>query len=83
MSETTIDHDVIRNWAEKRGGQPSRVKGTGDESDAGLLRFDFGEPEEALEPISWEEFFQKFEQSSLALVYDDKPSSRFGKLVSR
>lgn len=83
MARTTTDHEVIRDWAEERGGQPSRVKGTGDTQDPGLLRFDFGEPEEELEPISWEEFFDKFEESKLALVYDDKPDSRFSKLVSR
>lgn len=83
MSETTTDHDTIRKWAEARDGHPSRVKGTGDDEDAGLLRLDFGPKEENLEAISWEEFFEKFEASRLALVYDDAPDSRFGKLVRR
>ena len=74
---------MIREWAEARGGRPARVKGTGDEGDAGLLRLDFGEPEENLEPIDWEDFFDTFEESGLALVYEDEPDSRFSKLVRR
>jgi hypothetical protein len=83
MGEATIDHQAIREWAEARGGHPSRVKGTGGKDDAGLLRIDFGEPEENLEPISWEEFFDTFEENGLALIYQDDPDSRFSKLVRR
>jgi hypothetical protein len=41
-SYITTDHDVIRAWAERRGGRPAAVDGTGDElehePDAGVLR---------------------------------------------
>jgi hypothetical protein len=89
MSEakTTTDHDTIRQWAEARQGRPATVKRTGGKGEPGVLRFDFGEPEESLEPISWEEFFEKFEESKLALLYQDKTkdgaTSRFFKLVRR
>jgi hypothetical protein len=83
MAETTTDHDAIRAWAEARGGRPTRVKGTGDDEDAGLLRLDFGEPEDRLEEITWEEFFDKFEESGLAFLYQDEPGSRFNKLIAR
>jgi hypothetical protein len=83
MAVTTTDHKAIRKWAEARGGKPARVKGTGDSKDPGLLRLDFGEPEEGLEPITWEEFFDKFEDSNLALLYEDEPDNRFSKLVRR
>ena len=59
------------------------MKGTGDAKDAGLLRLDFGKPEENLEVVTWEEFFDKFEESELALLYEDEPDNRFNKLVSR
>ena len=74
---------TIRKWAETHDGRPARVKGTGDAKDAGLLRLDFGKPEESLEAITWEEFFDKFEESELALLYGDEPDSRFSKLVRR
>ena len=83
MAQTTTDHATIRKWAEARDGRPARVKGTGDAKDAGLLRLDFGRPEESLEAISWEEFFEKFEESELALLYEDEPENRFSKLVHR
>ncbi len=83
MAETTTDHAIIQEWAEKRGGRPSRVTGTGDDADPGLLRLDFGEPEENLEEITWEEFFDKFEESRLAFLYEDEPDNRFNKLVRR
>lgn len=80
----TTDHKEIRRWIEERQGTPSRVKDSGE---GGILRIDFGEPEEALEPIEWDEFFQIFEKSDLAFLHQDKTEdgklSRFSKFVSR
>jgi hypothetical protein len=85
MSEgkTTTDHATIRQWVETRGGRPARVKGTGSARDAGLLRVDFGPQEDRLEPISWEQFFETFERSKLAFLYQDEQNSRFIKLIRR
>jgi hypothetical protein len=86
MSEakTTTDHDAIRKWADTRGGKPARVKTDGK---GGILRIDFDPPEEALEPISWDEFFRIFEREKLAFLHQDKTAegktSRFNKLVER
>ncbi len=81
-SQTTTDHETIREWAEERDGHPARVEGTGDgDDDGGLLRLDFGDEDEDLEEISWDEFFDEFEDSDLALVYEE--DSRFSKLVDR
>ena len=83
MAQKTTDHETIRKWAEARDGRPARVKGTGNAKDAGLLRLDFGEPEERLEEITWEEFFDTFEESELAFLYEEDPDNRFNKLVRR
>jgi hypothetical protein len=83
MAQTTTDHETIRKWAEARGGSPASVKGTGGSKDAGLLRLDFGEPEASLQQISWEEFFDRFEETELAFLYEDEPDNRFNKLVRR
>ncbi len=84
----TTDHEEIRRWVEAHGGRPATVRGTGDD-DAGVLRIDFpgGAGEESLEPISWDEWFQKFEENRLAFLYQDEKASgedsTFFKLVRR
>lgn len=87
-STTTTDHDEIRQWAESRGGKPSCVKGSGGGGDPGVLRIEFRDNEEqSLHEIPWDEFFEKFDEQQLALVYQDRTSggqpSRFSKLISR
>ena len=88
-AKQTTDHDVIRRWVEKRGGRPARVaatapaKSAGRKGSSGILRIDFGEPNDSLEPISWEEFFRTFDKHKLALLYQDEDDSRFQKFVER
>jgi len=79
----TTDHEEIRRWAEQHGGHPARVKGTGSDHDTGMIRIDFPgySGKQSLEPITWEEWFEKFEEKKLALLYRDQ--DRFNKLVSR
>jgi len=83
-AETTTDHDMIRQWVEARGGHPARVKGRGP---GGILRIDFGEPEESLEQISWDDFFKIFDENDLAFLHQDETedgkTSRFNKFVER
>lgn len=86
----TTDHEEIKKWIDDRGGKPATVKGTerGKEH-VGLLRVDFPgySGEGKLEEISWEEFFEKFDESNLAFLYQETTSdgkeSRFSKFVSR
>lgn len=87
-SYETTDHNVIRKWIEERKGRPASVKGTG-RGEAGILRVDFpgyGD-DEALEPISWEEFFRKFDENNLKFLYQEKTAdgkiSRFNKFIAR
>jgi hypothetical protein len=80
---TTTDHDTIRKWAEARDGHPARVKGQGD---GGILRIDFGEPNDNLERISWDDFFRIFEENRLAFLHQERTNegvSRFNKFVER
>lgn len=89
QSKATTDHAEIRKWAEERGGKPAHVKGTGDAKDVGMIRLDFPgyTGQDSLEPISWEEWFQKFEERNLALLIQETTASgeksNFNKLVSR
>ena len=83
-AETTTDHDVIRNWVDARDGHPVRVEDTGE---GGILRIDFEPPDEGLERIEWDRFFEIFEDRRLAFLHQDKTedgqTSRFNKLISR
>jgi hypothetical protein len=85
---TTTNHDAIRQWAEKRGGHPTSVTGTehGKES-AGVLRLDFGVKDEKLHAVDWDAFFDKFEESKLAFLCQDRTTdgkmSRFHKFIHR
>ena len=74
------DHETIRKWAEAHGGRPAKVA-TGGEG--GILRLDFQEQDEHLEPIEWDEFFEIFEANELALLLPEDKRSRFNKFVSR
>jgi hypothetical protein len=85
----TDNHDTIRKWAEERNARPTRVKRTGSGDDPGVLRLDFPgySGDEELEEISWDEFFRKFDEADLELIYQERTASgeisNFNKLVSR
>lgn len=88
-SKTTTDHETIRQWAEERDGSPASVRGTESGGEPGVLRIDFpgGAGEDQLEHISWDEWFDKFEESKLAFLYQEEKKSgegsTFFKLVRR
>ena len=83
------DREEIQQWAESRGAHPACVRGTGGKGDIGMLRLDFPgyTGEDTLEQISWDDWFEKFDENHLALLVQDKTAagqkSNFNKLVSR
>lgn len=89
LAKTTKDHDEIRTWAEERGGKPAVVAATESDKETGILRLMFpnapNHNDDALEEISWEEFFEKFDESGLQLTYQEKTAegaiSDFNKLT--
>jgi hypothetical protein len=89
QAKWTTDHELIRQWAESRGAKPTAVKGTGDEEDPGIIRLDFPgfSGEGKLEPIAWDEWFEKFDAAQLALLFQEETAdgqrSNFNKLVKR
>ncbi len=82
-SKVTIDHDEIRRWADKRKGKPAIVRGTG------IIRLDFPgfSGADTLQPISWDQWFDRFDASNLALVLEEstarRQQSNFNKLIGR
>ncbi len=86
----TTDHEEIRKWVEERGGHPATVKRTArGKQQAGIIRIDFPgfSGAESLKPITWDEWFDMFEERRLAFLHQKKTGSgkqsRFNKLVSR
>jgi hypothetical protein len=89
----TKSHEEIRRWAEERAGKPAVVAGTDAEIPGGVLRIDFGTPEfaaaapidEDLVEVTWDNFFQTFDQHNLRFVYEneteDGDQSRFCRFV--
>jgi hypothetical protein len=83
------NHDEIRRWAQERNAKPACVRRTGGGNDIGMIRLDFPgySGEGSLEEVSWNDWFRKFDESSLALLVQEQTArgekSNFNKLVSR
>jgi hypothetical protein len=89
-AKLTTDHDKIRTWVEERGGHPATVKrSVKPNQPAGILRIDFPgfSGEVSLKAISWDEWFDIFEQHRLGFLHQNRTASgkpsRFNKIVSR
>ncbi len=88
-SKTTTELEVIKKWAEERGGKPSRVKSTADDDGGGVLRIDFPgySGKDSLEEITWEDWYQTFQDRNLEFLYQDQTAggkeSRFFKLINK
>ncbi|HZU33326.1 MAG TPA: hypothetical protein VFB79_19580 [Candidatus Angelobacter sp.] len=65
------------------------MRGTGGGEDVGMIRLDFPgySGEQSLQPIDWDEWLEKFDESNLALLVQDNLArggrSNFNKLVNR
>jgi hypothetical protein len=85
-SLATTSHEVIRAWAEERGGVPATVEGTEHGDHLGVLRFDFGGDSQNLRQVSWDEWFATFDARKLNFIYQedrkDGNQSNFFRLES-
>ncbi len=82
----TTEHEVIRAWVEERSGFPVRAKGVSMPARINLeFPGDYADTE--LERVSWDEWFEAFEQQELAFLHqeetEDGKLSHFNKLLSR
>jgi hypothetical protein len=75
MSEfkRTKDHDEIRAWIEKHNGRPAVLSDTTNDDIQGLLYIHFGLGARKVgAPISWEEFFDRFDEARVVFRYNDE-----------
>ncbi|MCC7025168.1 MAG: hypothetical protein IT338_20210 [Thermomicrobiales bacterium] len=83
----TRNPEVIKAWAETRGGQPATVPGTEHNGRPGVLRFAFGgSDDKQLQDISWDDWLGTFEQRHLVFLFQqtktDGDQSNFFRLDS-
>src|SRR3954454_9762476 len=72
-SLVTTHHDVIREWAEARGGTPATVPGSEHDGHLGVLRIDFpGYGGDSLEHVSWDKWFEAFDARRLNFFYQEE-----------
>jgi Rho termination factor, N-terminal domain len=85
-SLVTTHHQVIKDWAEERGGRPATVEGTEHGDHLGVLRIDFGGDSTNLRHVSWDEWFETFDTRRLNFIYQETTSdgnqSNFFRLES-
>jgi hypothetical protein len=71
----TRDHNVIRSWVEKHDGVAAEVIPFKFDGEPTILHFLFGEAKAGtpeLRPISWDDFFARFDLLGLSLAFDDE-----------
>jgi hypothetical protein len=87
--DLTTDHDEIRRWIESVGGRPVQVQVAGSSGPVGVPAIELPgrTASGAAVPIGWDDWFGRFDQAGLALLYEKAPgdggASAFGKLVQR
>lgn len=75
-------HALIRSVVEERGGYPAHRSKTEGQGDHGLLVVADRDDETDHEEITWEQFFEEFEEKDLIFVYPDDPEDgEVGSLV--
>lgn len=74
-SLATTSHEVIKQWAESRNGTPATVEGTEHGDHLGVLRIDFpGYGGGKLKHVSWDEWFETFDERQLNFIYQETKS---------
>lgn len=77
--KVTTVHAEIQTWAERYRGRPEIIDDQRAGSDRVGIRIHFpGQFDEAISPrvrrrVTWEEFFEKFDQLEYAFIYYDPP----------
>src|SRR5689334_15829150 len=74
-TQTLTDFDAIREWAEAHGATPGRARGD-DSAGGGELVFDFHVIGRDVEPLEWDDWFDRFNRLRLALLIERTTGER-------
>jgi hypothetical protein len=66
----TRNPDVIRQWADERGGRPATTPG-GDAENPRVLRIDFPDYDRNLQPVTWDAWLKVFNDRELVFLYQE------------
>jgi hemerythrin superfamily protein len=66
----TRNPDVIRQWADERGGRPATTPG-GDADNPRVLRIDFPDYDRNLQPVTWDAWLKVFNDRDLVFLYQE------------
>ena len=74
----TCDHDEIRRWADSNDAVPAEIRPRVFDGTPALLYFLFGDAKagtDDIKPITWEDFFARFDLLELSMAFvDDAPN---------
>jgi hypothetical protein len=86
-TETTTEHDTIREWVEERGSTAAQVTEPAGDDPGSLAIIPEGQMDDSVREVSWEEFFEIFEDEELAFVHqtekDDPEEQWFCQFTER
>lgn len=88
-SKTTDNHEKIKKWVEDREGKPALMDGiVPEKGGGGMLRIDFMDASDGpLHQISWDKFFEIFEDTNLLFLYQEGTKeggkSKFYKFINK
>ena len=73
QGKATTDPSLIKKWAEARRATPAVIRKFTSDGMEMVLSFLFPDIniDEVVTRLSWEEFFEKFNQQRLVFVYED------------
>lgn len=66
-SKFTKNHEAIKEWVEERGGKPIV-----EENEEITLLIDFDKKNKEKNYVSWNDFFEDFDEEQLMFLYQDK-----------
>ncbi len=87
--KTTDNHSTIKKWVEDRDGKPALMDGiVPDDGGGEMLRIDFMDGSDGpLNQISWDKFFEIFDNTNLLFLYEDEvkggEKSKFHKFIRK
>lgn len=86
-SKITSLHDEIRTWVKARGGKPEIITSHTNNKRQLKIEFNNHKPSDTHHAISWEEFFNFFDNNNLLFLYQETTlagvQSRFYKFIEK